>query len=225
MPAIVNSRSALRQKLRQRRRQLSKPQQRRAAELLCKRLKSQPLFIRSQHIALYLPNDGEIDPTPLIRAAWKLGKRCYLPVLQPGQENRLWFIRYNATTPLIKNRYGIDQPRAHYRQSFPAKRLDLVLMPLVGFDSKGGRMGMGGGFYDRTFSFKNPTTTKSPASIPSRSCPPYLLGLAHECQQVEQLTLASWDIPLSAIATDKRLIVTDRTDAQRNFISRHCDAR
>jgi len=219
MTAIVNNRSALRQQLRQRRRQLSKPQQRRASELLCKRLKSQPLFIRSRHIALYLPNDGEIDPTPLIRAAWKLGKRCYLPVLQPGQENRLWFIRYDATTPLIKNRYGIDQPRAHYRQSFPAKRLDLVLMPLVGFDSNGGRLGMGGGFYDRTFAFKKLITAQN------SSCAPYLLGLAHECQQAEQLTLANWDIPLSAIATDKRLIVTDRTDAQRNFISRHCDAR
>lgn len=220
MTAIANSRSALRQQLRQRRRQLSKPQQRRAAELLCKRLKSQPLFIRSRHIALYLANDGEIDPSPLIKAAWKLGKRCYLPVLQPGQENRLWFIRYEAGTPLIKNRYGIAQPRAQYRQSFPAKQLDLVLMPLVGFDNNGGRMGMGGGFYDRTFSFKNPTTAHRLANNRRRSCPPYLLGLAHECQQVEQLTLASWDIPLSAIATDKRLIVSESTDAQRNFIHR-----
>jgi 5-formyltetrahydrofolate cyclo-ligase len=220
MTAIANSRSALRQQLRQRRRQLSQPQQRRAAELLCKRLKSQPLFIRSRHIALYLANDGEIDPSPLIKAAWKLGKRCYLPVLQPGQENRLWFIRYEAGTPLIKNRYGIAQPRAQYRQSFPAKQLDLVLMPLVGFDNNGGRMGMGGGFYDRTFSFKNPTTAQRLANNRRRSCPPYLLGLAHECQQVEQLTLASWDIPLSAIATDKRLIVSESTDAQRNFIHR-----
>ncbi len=212
MTSIATNRSTLqkqlRKQLRQRRRQLTKAQQHAAAANLCRQLTRQPLFARSRHIALYLANDGEIDPAFIVNAAWKLGKRCYLPVLQPGQDNRLWFIRYQPNTPLIKNRFGILEPRAQYRRAFSAKYLDLVLMPLVGFDDNGARMGMGGGFYDRTFAFKAESTIR----------PPYLLGLAHECQRVEQLELASWDIPLNAIATDQRLIMNPHSDAKRSFI-------
>lgn len=209
MTSIAAHRSALRKQLRQRRRNLTKPQQRAAAQGLLRQLKKQPLFIRSRHIALYLPNDGEIDPTPIVKAAWKLGKQCYLPVLQPGKDNRLWFIRYRPDTPMIKNRFGIFEPHPQYQKTFPAKCLDLVLLPLVGFDDFGGRMGMGGGFYDRSFAFKHKTGAASP---------PYLLGLAHDCQRVDQLTLASWDIPLNAVATDQRVIVNSNSDAKRSFI-------
>ncbi len=170
---------------------MTSAEQRDAAGRLCRRLKHQPLFLRSRHIAFYLPNDGEIDPRPLLAAALACGKHCYLPVLKPGSENRLWFVRYDLDTPLYKNRFGIPEPRADYRRAIDATQLDLVLMPLVGFDAAGGRMGMGGGFYDRTFAYKN----KSPSSKT------YLLGLAHSCQRVEQLDVAPWDIPLAAIAT------------------------
>ncbi|MGH1374189.1 MAG: 5-formyltetrahydrofolate cyclo-ligase [Cellvibrionaceae bacterium] len=212
MTSIAATRSALRKQLRQGRRKLSRSQQKAAADNLCRQLTRQPLFIRSRHIALYLPSDGEIDPRPIVKAAWKLGKRCYLPVLKPGRDNQLWFIRYQPTTALRKNRFGIFEPKAQYRCTFPAQFLDLVLMPLVGFDENGGRMGMGGGFYDRAFAFKKDRAN-------SIVKPPYLLGLAHECQRVEQLQLASWDIPLNAIATDQRLIVNHHSDAKRCFIS------
>ncbi len=208
MTSIATTRSALRQQLRQRRRELTKSQQRSAAQRLCRQLTRQPLFIRSRHIAFYLPNDGEIDPTLIIETAWKLGKRCYLPVLKPGPNNQLWFIRYQSHTPLITNRFGILEPKVQYRRTFSAQLLDLVLMPLVGFDDHGARMGMGGGFYDRTFAFKKTTAAR----------PPYLLGLAHECQRVERLHLASWDISLNAIATDQRLIENHHSDAKRDFI-------
>lgn len=210
MTSIAAQRSALRKQLRQRRRNLTKPQQQAAARGLLRQLKKQPLFTRSRHIALYLPADGEIDPTPIVKAAWRLGKQCYLPVLQPGKDNRLWFIRYRPNTPLVKNRFGIFEPQPHYRKAFSAKCLDLVLLPLVGFDDFGGRMGMGGGFYDRTFAFKR----DSNAAL----SPPYLLGLAHDCQRVDQLALASWDIPLNAIATDQRVIMNPISDAKRSFI-------
>jgi len=185
-------RKQLRRDLRQRRRALTPAQQRTAAAGLCRWLKHQPLFIRSRHIAFYLPNDGEIDPRPLLEAALACGKRCYLPVLKPGAENRLWFVRFDKDTSLHNNRFGIPEPRADYRRVLAAEQLDLVLMPLVGFDTGGGRMGMGGGFYDRTFEFKHHLKQKT-----------YLLGLAHSCQQVEKLEVATWDIPLSAIATER----------------------
>lgn len=208
LSASMDERKALRRQLRQRRRSLSPAQQRAAAEKLCRLLKHQPLFIRSRNVAFYLPNDGEIDPQPLIQAALACGKRCYLPVLKPGSDNRLWFVRYDRDTPLHKNRFGIPEPRADYRRSLAPEQLDLVLMPLVGFDAEGGRMGMGGGFYDRTFEFKNK----------AGAAKTYLLGLAHSCQRVEQLDVAAWDIPLNAIATEQGIQKGSDNLRPRDFI-------
>lgn len=202
----MQNRQALRKTLRARRRALTPQQQTRAAHALVQQLKRQPLFLRSRRMAFYLPSDGEIDPRPLIREAWRRGKQCYLPVLAPDRSNRLWFVRFTPTTPLLSNRFGIPEPHVRYRQRLAAQYLDVVFLPLVGFDRRGGRMGMGGGFYDRSLAFKQHTHRHAP----------YLVGLAHQCQQVEQLELAHWDIPLCAIATDSDIIVASPT-AQRDF--------
>lgn len=193
---IMDDRRELRQKLRQRRRSLSPKQQSDAAFNLCRRLRHQLFFLRAKHIALYLPNDGEIDPQPLLKLALRMGKHCYLPVLSPDDNNTLRFLPFDNRTVLTKNRFGIPEPQVRHHRQRKAKRLDLVLMPLVGFDAEGGRMGMGGGFYDRTFAFRQQQTNSKPR----------LVGLAHQCQQVAQLELASWDIPLDAIVTDQQLI-------------------
>ena len=189
------SRQQLRQQLRRKRRALSPLQQRDASQQLNKQLGRDIRFIRSRHIAFYLANDGEISPSPLLHRALKMNKRCYLPVLTG---KKLWFARYNSGDRLVNNRFGIPEPARKHRR-LPGKSLDMVLMPLVGFDRQGGRLGMGGGFYDRSFSWLN----SQPALRQ-----PLLVGLAHQCQEVERLDLASWDIPLSVIATDQELINT-----------------
>jgi 5-formyltetrahydrofolate cyclo-ligase len=186
-------RRQLRLRMRRRRRALSPQQQRLAAQQLCRRLRSQPLFLRARHIALYLTNDGEIDPVELLRLAERLGKHCYLPVLRPGQ--RLGFKRYRSGDALRRNRFGIPEPCRRGRRH--SRGLDLVLLPLVAFDAEGGRLGMGGGFYDRTFAWiRQQPQLRAPA----------LVGLAHHFQQVEHLLTASWDIPLQGIATDHGFI-------------------
>ena len=194
------TKTQLRRQLRQRRRQLSPQQQRTASRQLERLLSRDMRFIKSQHIAFYLANDGEINPKPLLDRALKMKKHCYLPVLNG---KKLWFARYCKGDKLINNRFGIPEPRNKHRR-LPAKSLSMVLMPLVGFDSHGGRLGMGGGFYDRTFSWLNTQ------AVTRR---PVLMGLAHDCQKVEQLALQSWDIALTAIATDKELIETKRNSA------------
>ncbi len=209
----IASRRQLRQQLRQRRRALSPQQQKIAALKLARNLKRQPLFLRCKHIAFYLPNDGEIDPQPLIRTALQLGKHCYLPVLRPLQPNSLYFIRYTASSPLRPNRFNIPEPVLRLR-GLPANMLDVVLLPLVGFDSRGGRLGMGGGFYDRTFAFKLSASGESDGGQRR----PYLLGLAHSCQQVESLPLASWDIPLHAVVTDDAIFMSASNGQQRDFL-------
>ncbi|MCL6415683.1 5-formyltetrahydrofolate cyclo-ligase [Aestuariirhabdus sp. Z084] len=190
------SRPELRRELRQRRNALSAQQQRQASARLCAQLISHPVFLRSQHIALYLANDGEIDPSPVFQQAWRMGKHCYLPVLKPGSHNELWFTPYHRTTHLEANCYGIDEPAQHHGQHRPTWSLDLILMPLVGFDPAGNRLGMGGGYYDRSLSFLH---QEKPIRRPA------LVGLAHECQRVDALPCDSWDIPLSKIVTDTRV--------------------
>lgn len=188
------SRAALRRLLRQARRALTPHQQRRAARDLYRQLAQHPLFRRARQLALYLPNDGEIDPRPLLRAAQKRGKRTYLPVLNPWPRTRMAFQRVHPGEPLVRNRFRILEPRPCPARQRRIWTLDLVLMPLVGFDEHGGRLGMGGGFYDRSLAYR---------ARRRNGQKPTLLGLAHECQKVDRLPLESWDVPLRATVTDR----------------------
>lgn len=188
---------ALRQRLRARRQALSPREQQEAAHAVARHLSHSPEFIRSRHIAVYWPNDGEVDPAPLVERAWALGKHCYLPVLHPTQPRRLWFVRWLPDTPLKENRFGIPEPNPYQEPRLAAHFLNLVLLPLVGFDHAGGRLGMGGGFYDRTFAFKQAPPDETP-----KARGPALVGLAHGCQEVPRLPRESWDIPLQAVVTE-----------------------
>ncbi|MCP3430470.1 5-formyltetrahydrofolate cyclo-ligase [Stutzerimonas stutzeri] len=188
------SRPALRRKLRQTRRQLSSAQQRHAARRLYRQLSHHPLFRRARHIALYLPNDGEIDPRLLLRAAQRRGKATYLPVLNPWPRTRMVFQRIEPGERLRRNRFGIFEPVIRTARQRRVWTLDLLLMPLVGFDGNGGRLGMGGGFYDRSLAYR---------ARRKKSHKPTLLGLAHECQRVDRLPLESWDVPLLGTVTDR----------------------
>lgn len=189
------SRVQLREALRRRRRQLTPTQQAAAAHRLDRQLVSHQLLARYNDIAFYLANDGEIDPVHFMRRAQSLGKRCYLPVLAGG--NRLAFARYRPGDPMARNRFGIPEPTASAVHR-PPWALSLVLVPLVGFDRAGARLGMGGGFYDRSFSYQRR------AHALRR---PLLVGLAHGCQEVDELRVENWDIPLSMIVTDKEVIL------------------
>ena len=187
------SRPALRRLLRQQRRQLSPLQQKKAARALYRQLAQHPLFRRARHLALYLPNDGEIDPRPLLREAQRRGKATYLPVLNAWPRTRMAFQRLMPGERLVRNRCRIEEPRTNTARQRPVWTLDLVLMPLVGFDEEGGRLGMGGGFYDRSLAYR---------SRRKQGQKPTLLGLAHECQKVDRLPLASWDVRLQGTVTD-----------------------
>ncbi|QKF50759.1 5-formyltetrahydrofolate cyclo-ligase [Pseudomonas graminis] len=189
------SRPQLRRLLRHNRRALSPAEQRQAAKGLYRQLAQIPLFRRARHVSLYLPMDGEIDPRLLLRAAQKRGKTTYLPVLSAWPRTKMVFQRVRPGEKFKPNRFRIPEPRINARRQRKIWTLDLVLMPLVGFDPEGGRLGMGGGFYDRSLAYlaRRKTWRK-----------PILLGLAHECQKVAKLAVASWDVPLAGTVTDKR---------------------
>ena len=193
---------SLRQQIRNQRRALSDAEREHAAFLLCERIAASRMFQQSKHIAFYLTNDGEIDLSLLIKHAWQQKKKVYLPVLAEPNTNRLWFIPYTQNTKLRNNRFAIPEP-IHSNKTRLRKTLslDLILMPLVAFDEQGNRVGMGGGFYDRTLSFLNHRKYWHK---------PNLLGVAYEFQKQNQLKTNSWDIPLQAIATDTYLYNKDK---------------
>ncbi|MDC0663204.1 5-formyltetrahydrofolate cyclo-ligase [Marinobacter sp. SS21] len=189
-----SSRAHIRSALRNRRRSLTAAEQRSAAKRLSVLLMTSPSLYRARHIGIYLPNDGEIDPGPFIAAARDRGVQFYLPILHPYQHGRMLFGHYSPHSRLVNNRFGIPEPSLAHERIRPAWSLDAVLLPLVGFDLEGGRLGMGGGFYDRTFAFVRRTPRLAPK----------LIGLAHEIQRVVRLPIEPWDIPLQGIVTDHR---------------------
>ncbi|MDM3872028.1 5-formyltetrahydrofolate cyclo-ligase [Porticoccus sp. W117] len=185
----------IRAEIRHRRRTLSPQQQRQAAEGLSRQVSNLAAFRHARRIALYLGNDGEIDPLPTLLLAEAAGKRCYLPVLHPLKHNRIHFVPYRSGDRLTVSHFGYPEPTLAGSRITPAWAMDLILMPLVAFDASGNRIGMGGGFYDRTLAF----TKVSPRR-------PTLIGLAHSCQQLDEIAANPWDIPLDAIATESRVI-------------------
>jgi 5-formyltetrahydrofolate cyclo-ligase len=184
---------ALRQKLRAQRRALDEYEQFHLSQRAVQQLARHRLFRAAQHIACYLPNDAELDISPLINQAWAMGKTVYLPALSSLRHNHLHFLPYKPDDELVCNRYGIPEPVIRSRRMVDPKRLDMVLMPLVGFDSRGNRLGMGGGFYDHSFAF-----------LRRRRCwfKPGLLGIAYDFQEVKTLQSSIWDVPLNGVATE-----------------------
>ena len=188
-------RQALRKKLRQQRNALDSDTQEDHALGLGKQLSRSQLFKRSKRIALYLAADGEIDPSFLIENAWLSNKKVYLPVLSPFAD-RLYFAPYTENSKMKLNRYNIAEPDVHPGQWLKPQQLDLILMPLVGFDLTGNRLGMGGGYYDRSLNFKH---------FRNVSYRPYLIGLAHQLQHINELPHQPHDVPLSMVATEQQL--------------------
>jgi 5-formyltetrahydrofolate cyclo-ligase len=160
----------------------------RAASALLWRL---PVMARAQDIACYWAVPGEVDCGPIMAEAWSRGRRLYLPVLQ---RNHLVFAAWHTGEPLTANRYGIPEPSLHAASCRRAQALDVVIAPLVAFDAKGSRLGMGGGYYDRTLGF---TRSRGRWRLP------HFIGLAHELQCVARLPRQAWDIPLHAVVTER----------------------
>ncbi|GAA6151637.1 5-formyltetrahydrofolate cyclo-ligase [Pseudoteredinibacter isoporae] len=189
----ASTRQALRKRLRQQRRALSLQQQDSAAQKVAQQLAKLAQFQDSHTIAAYIASDGELGLQASIERILNANKRCYLPRVIDA--STMEFRAYQQGTELVNNRFGIPEP-GDEASVISATDLDLVLLPLVGFCRNGGRLGMGGGFYDRCFAFKAEQTNSRPE----------LIGIAHSLQELDELPVESWDIPLSGILTDQGYI-------------------
>jgi 5-formyltetrahydrofolate cyclo-ligase len=187
----MSTKTLIRQRLRAERKALNKQAQQLASKQLAQHLLCLPSIKQAKHIAAYWPNDGEISPLAALKIFQRQGKYLYLPTVLPN--GQLIFKHFHIANSLLKNSYGIPEPVS--KGSRPAYDLDIVLMPLVAFDKQGNRLGMGGGYYDKTFAFiKQDLWRKKPL----------LVGLAHHFQQVDVLKQDNWDIPLTTIVTNQK---------------------
>ncbi|OOH89107.1 5-formyltetrahydrofolate cyclo-ligase [Pasteurellaceae bacterium 15-036681] len=187
-PSISEPRQQIRKSIRAKRLALSLEQQHLASQQIITPSLELIEQYQAKNIAFYLPFNGEISPLALIEQLRVIGKNIYLPVLHPFSENQLLFLEYQTEQDLEQNRFGIWQPKLDVRKVLPIEQLEMIFVPLVAFDKQGNRLGMGGGFYDRTLAGA-----------------PHLItvGLAHRCQEVEQLPIESWDIPLKHFIIDE----------------------
>ncbi|MBD1572413.1 5-formyltetrahydrofolate cyclo-ligase [Vibrio sp. S17_S38] len=188
------SRDRIRTLIRKRRQALSPQDQTQAGLDLLNQIKKLPHIIRAKSIALYLSIDGEVDTTPSIKWLWQQNKQVLLPVIHPFSSGHLLFLNYLPTTPMLINQYGILEPILDKTQICPLSNIDIIFTPLVAFDESGQRLGMGGGYYDRTLEKSFETGEGAQA-----------IGLAHNCQKVDTLPTQHWDIPLSIIVTPKQI--------------------
>jgi 5-formyltetrahydrofolate cyclo-ligase len=178
--------ASLRRKFRAARRAIDANTQHLHAYAVARHFAASRLPLRSDRAAIYLANDGELDPTPIAQRLLAAGKTVALPVI--GADRRLSFYRYEPHTSLLSNRYGIGEPDPRSARKIPVASLAVVFVPLVAFDAAGVRLGMGGGYYDATF------------AVHGRAL---LVGLAHEVQRHRQLPHRPWDVRLDIVITER----------------------
>lgn len=188
---IPLTRQQIRQQIRQRRRALTPEQQTQFALQAADRMMAYPPVLLAQTVAVFLSFDGELDTRPLIDQLWRASKRVYLPVLHPFSPGNLLFLHYHPGSDLVVNRLNIREPKLDVRDVLPLSQLDVLVTPLVAFDAAGQRLGMGGGFYDRTLQNWRQHRLQP-------------VGYAHDCQQVDALPTEQWDIPLPAVITPSK---------------------
>lgn len=183
--------AALRGALRRTRRDLPAATRSAASDAICATLLAAPEVRRTRRIGAYIAQGGELDLDPVLQTCMARGCEVYLPRLM-GTGGRMRFARYDPQLSLARNRFGIPEP-ARDAPSVSARFLEVVLLPVVGFDAEGTRLGSGAGYYDRCFAFR--TSQRAWHA-------PLLIGVAFACQEAPKLLRQPWDVPLDAIVTE-----------------------
>lgn len=189
------NRAKIRTEIRAARNQLTATEQSSASNMLALSLTNQSWLLNCTNVAIYLANDSELDPHLLIKYLWQNNINVYVPILHPFKSGHLIFQKFQETTPMTLNKYNISEPKLNCSEVCPLEQLDVIFTPLVAFDKQGNRLGMGGGFYDRTLEHH----------YRDKRSKPEIIGLAHDCQKVERLPIEAWDIPLKTIVTPRQI--------------------
>ncbi|MFK7855612.1 MAG: 5-formyltetrahydrofolate cyclo-ligase [Granulosicoccus sp.] len=153
-----------------------------------------PLVCDAPKLAGYLALGCEVDVTALLIRCRNNGQTTFAPLIK--HDHTMGFAPFDETSDMTSNKYGIKEPFVEESKYIRPEQLDAAIIPLLGFDDQCNRMGMGGGYYDRSFAHRRTSTGQ-----------PVLIGVAYELQGVEEIQTDWWDVPLDYIVTEKRIIV------------------
>ncbi len=191
---IARARRALRAELRARRRAIEPDVRGQAERRIAMHVRRHFRFHPGERVALYAPLPDELDVASIVRLAQRRGALVYLPRIVDRRRRRMLFVP--AQGPMRPNRLGILEPAV--ASPIPARWLDLVFVPLVGFDTAGMRIGMGAGYYDRAFAFlRHRAAWRRPK----------LIGVAFAAQRVAAIEGAPHDVHLDGVVTEEGLIL------------------
>ena len=189
--SLSDRKAQLRLAMKAKRREVSAPFRRFASAAICRALSKQPFLLCSSRIALYAAVRNEVNLAPLAQEIKSRGKESYYPALSPFAADKRMFFLSGHTDIWRLNRFGIPEPRAPLVHRVPLRTLQLILLPLLAFDELGGRLGMGGGYYDATLS--GPRRGRA-----------LLVGVGYEFQRVRRVPCNRMDLRLDYAVTEKR---------------------
>jgi 5-formyltetrahydrofolate cyclo-ligase len=205
MTEKLTEKTLLRKRIREQRAVIPPYRQHLASLSLARRvLHSVSRLRHSRKIAFYLPQEGEISLLPLLALCLLSKRECFLPVLMNTSGKQLGFARWIPGSPMSVNRFGIAEPYVSQRELLSAADMDLIFMPLVAFDAHGHRLGMGGGYYDRSLA-------ACFSGLPGHRGTPYLVAAAHDIQLVPDIPVEPWDIIPDVTITPARIIRPEKT--------------
>jgi 5-formyltetrahydrofolate cyclo-ligase len=189
--SVAAARVSLRAALRARRRALTPGERLHAAQLVARNIDRKLGLRAGARVALYCSMRDELDSAPLFALARRRGWRVYLPRIERARLSRK--MRFVAAKGDGRaNRLGIREPQGN--SMLPARWLDVVFVPLVGFDAHGMRLGMGAGFYDRAFAYRRWRRAWHK---------PRLIGIAYAFQELPHIVPAAHDVRLDAVVTEE----------------------
>ena len=191
--ATAQAKRELRAALRPQRLALAPAMRMAAAESIATTLLAHPLFPASGYIAGYWAMGGEV-PLHVLQMRLGAARIWCLPCIQ--DDGSLRFAPWVPGDELVSNRFGIPEPTLSSTSSLPAGEMAAVLLPLLAFTRAGQRLGMGGGYYDRSFGFRI-----------GQPAPPLLVGVGYAFQELDALPADPWDVALDAVVTERELII------------------
>lgn len=185
-----NAHASVRKQLREQRAALSEVVARDLSRRACRHLLAGDALSGCRRIGAYLAVGREADPRIAMDVAVERGIEVRVPVLTEGV---MRFVPWTPDCEVRHNRFGIEEPVHAPAERCEISALDLVIMPLVAFDPTGNRIGMGGGYYDRSL-----------AGSPQRADGgrPMRVGIAYDLQRVESIVANPWDVPMDAMVTE-----------------------